>query len=61
MEKYRIRLANGRVVGPFIEDQIAELYSKGHIDGHEECQVFPAGEWKKFDSFLNYISKVLFI
>lgn len=51
MEKYRIRLATGRVVGPFIKDQISELYSKGHIDGSEECQVFPAGEWKSLKNF----------
>lgn len=51
MEKYRIRLANGRVVGPFINDQISELYTKGHIDGSEECQLFPAGEWKNLKTF----------
>ncbi|MFZ4712938.1 MAG: tetratricopeptide repeat protein [Bacteriovoracaceae bacterium] len=51
MEKYRIRLANGRVVGPFNQVQITELYAKGHIDGTEECQSFPAGEWLKVLDF----------
>lgn len=58
MEKYRIRLANGRVVGPFIDEQISELYSKGHIDGSEECQVFPGGEWSSLRNFKE-LSKLL--
>lgn len=51
MSKYRIRLLNKRVVGPFVKDQIIELFAKGHIDGTEECQLFPAGEWLKILDF----------
>ena len=53
MDKYRIRLANSRVVGPFNQNQILELYAKGHIDGTEECQLFPTGEWLKVLDFEN--------
>jgi tetratricopeptide (TPR) repeat protein len=45
MKKYRIRLKNGRVVGPFFPPQIKELFQKKHIDGTEKCQVFPGGDW----------------
>ncbi len=43
--KYRIRLKNDRVVGPFSVSQVGELFVKGHVDGSEDCQVFPVGEW----------------
>jgi tetratricopeptide (TPR) repeat protein len=62
MDKYRIRLANGRVVGPFNQNQITELYAKGHIDGTEECQLFPTGEWLKvldFDSLAGIFNQQL--
>lgn len=45
MTKYRIRLKTGRVIGPFIKNQLFELKSKGHIQGDEEAQVFPIGDW----------------
>lgn len=51
MDKYRVRLQSGRIVGPFNLEQVAELYSKGHITGPEECQVFPIGDWRPFFSF----------
>lgn len=51
MTKYRIRLANGRVIGPFIKTQLFELKSKGHIKGSEEAQVFPTGDWSPISSF----------
>lgn len=51
MSKYRIRLKGGRIVGPFLKHQIIELYEKGHVDGTEECQLFPAGEWLNFLEF----------
>lgn len=50
-EKYRIKLRSGRVVGPFHANQVAELYLKGHIDGSEQCQSFPVGDWLTFESF----------
>lgn len=51
MEKFRIKLKNGRVLGPFIADQFAELYLKGHILGNEDCQVFPVGDWMPINAF----------
>lgn len=51
MTKYRIRLANGRVIGPFEISQIIELKTKGRILGDEEAQVFPAGNWAALKSF----------
>ncbi len=50
-EKYRIKLRSGRVVGPFHANQVAELYLKGHVDGSEQCQSFPVGDWLTFESF----------
>lgn len=46
MTKYRIRLANGRVIGPFIKSQLFELKSMGHIKGNEEGQIYPTGAWQ---------------
>lgn len=51
MTKYRLRLTNGRVMGPFDLNQIHDLKLKGHIQGQEEAQVFPLGEWKPLRSF----------
>ena len=51
MTKYRIRLRNGRVIGPFIEDQLLELRQKGHITAAEEAQVFPTGDWQSIQNF----------
>lgn len=51
MKKYRVRLKNGRVVGPFLARQFKELKSKGHIDGSEDCQEYPLGDWGKITEF----------
>jgi tetratricopeptide (TPR) repeat protein len=51
MTKYRIRLKNARVIGPFIESQLHELKAKGHIQGDEEAQIFPTGDWSPISSF----------
>lgn len=53
MSKYRFRLKNGRVIGPFLIEDIPELISKGHILGEEECQEYPVGDWKPIKSFEN--------
>ncbi len=45
MEKYRIRLTNGRIIGPFSENQLLELQEKSYFSGKEEAQVYPTGEW----------------
>ncbi len=49
--KYRIRLENDRVIGPFTADEVVELYVKKHINGKEKCQQFPIGDWKSLSQF----------
>lgn len=44
--KYRIRVSADRVIGPFSKEEIAELFEKKHINGSEDCQLFPVGDWK---------------
>jgi len=56
--KYRIRLNNGRVVGPFSSTQVGELFIKGHVNGNEECQVFPVGEWVSLKTQPELSSKI---
>jgi tetratricopeptide (TPR) repeat protein len=55
MTKYRLRLENGRVIGPFDLNQIHDLKVKGHIVGNEEAQVFPLGDWKPMTAFDFYV------
>ena len=50
-DKYRVKLENKRIVGPFSTGQIAELFERGHVNEQSECQVFPAGDWKQLGSF----------
>ncbi|MDO9181493.1 MAG: tetratricopeptide repeat protein, partial [Bacteriovorax sp.] len=54
--KYRIRLQNERVIGPFTTEEIGELYLKNHINGNEVCQQFPIGDWRKITTFPNLVS-----
>ncbi|EQC47948.1 tetratricopeptide repeat protein [Bacteriovorax sp. BSW11_IV] len=49
MSKYRVKLQNGRVVGPFNKGQILELFQKGHIKGEEQFQTFPVGDWQNLN------------
>lgn len=49
--KYRIRLQNERVIGPFTTEEIAELYLKKHITGDEVAQQFPIGDWRAIKTF----------
>jgi tetratricopeptide (TPR) repeat protein len=51
MEKYRVRLKNGRVIGPLILSQLAELKIKNYLTGDERYQIFPTGEWLELSSF----------
>jgi tetratricopeptide (TPR) repeat protein len=51
MKKYRIRLKNGRVIGPITAIELPELAAKGHISGSEEYQLFPTGDWKTINYF----------
>lgn len=56
--KYRLRLKNSRVIGPFTQDEIGELYFKKHINGDEDCQLFPIGDWQSFSLFPSLVSLV---
>ena len=56
--KYRIRLKNERVIGPFSTEEIGELLLKGHIVGSEMCQQFPIGDWRPLPLFPNLKSLV---
>lgn len=49
--KYRVRLKNDRIVGPFSLEEIGELFLKEHIAGAEMCQHFPIGDWKLITEF----------
>ena len=50
-KKYRVKLKNDRVVGPFQEEQIAELFQKARVSGQETFQEFPVGEWGNIKKF----------
>lgn len=39
------------MIGPFIMKQLHELKAKGHIQGTEEAQVFPTGDWGPISQF----------
>lgn len=51
--KYRVRLKNERVIGPFSAEEIGELLIKNHIVGSEMCQQFPIGDWRPLPLFPN--------
>lgn len=54
--KYRIRLQNDRVIGPFSTEEIGELFLKNHINGDELAQQFPIGDWRNLSTYPNLIS-----
>ena len=56
--KYRIRLKNERVIGPFSAEEIAELIIKNHIVGSELCQLFPIGDWLPLGSFQSLLTQI---
>lgn len=56
--KYRIRLQNDRVIGPFTTEEIGELYLKNHINGDELCQQFPIGDWRNIKTYPNLIALI---
>lgn len=45
MNKYRIKLLDERVIGPFTLNQVGELFLKNKLSGEEVFQKFPAGDW----------------
>ena len=56
-DKYRVKLKNGRIIGPFSDEEIGELYKNGRIDGKELCQHFPIGDWLPLNEFKNISEK----
>jgi tetratricopeptide (TPR) repeat protein len=59
---YRVKLHNGRAVGPFSKEEIGQLMLKGHIDGQEKYQVFPNGKWldlKNYGELKTFLVKIL--
>ena len=51
MEKYRVKIKNGKIVGPLREGQLGELYIKGILSGIEACQQLPDGRWMEIQEF----------
>ena len=51
MAKFRIKLKNSRIIGPFSVGEVAQLAAKGQISGSEDAQHFPLGEWLPFNRF----------
>jgi tetratricopeptide (TPR) repeat protein len=51
MTQYRVRLHSERVIGPLNFEDLIELKKAGKIEGNEEVQVFPTGDWKAMGSF----------
>lgn len=49
--KYRIKISEGRILGPLLPEQFQELYEKGSIDLSETVQKFPNGDWKELKKF----------
>jgi len=56
-EKYRIKI-NDRLIGPLDLMALKKIYENGHISGDEEMQIFPDGEWKKFDDYSDIIKSL---
>lgn len=54
MKKYRFKLSNQRVIGPFKIEEVAELFEKQHLNGQEQCQHFPIGDWKPIELFKEF-------
>lgn len=44
--KYRLRLKEGRVLGPFGKEDLIKNISKIDLKGNEEVQIFPTGDWE---------------
>ncbi|MBJ00099.1 MAG: hypothetical protein CME67_02610 [Halobacteriovoraceae bacterium] len=53
MKKYRIRLLDKRVIGPFTAKEIEILLNKRRITGDEDFQEFPTGDWASLSMLPN--------
>ncbi len=60
MKKFRIKLSDERVFGPFTKEQVLSLFEKAKVDESAMCQTFPIGEWMPISSFKDFnVSPVL--
>lgn len=48
--KYRIKLSNSRVIGPFNLDEIIRLINNKKVSYSDYVQVFPEGVWERIDT-----------
>ena len=55
-KKFRLKLENDRIIGPFKKDQIETLFNKDFLKGHELCQEFPIGDWKNIDKTFDFFA-----
>ena len=51
VERYRVKLKAGRIIGPLEIRDFIELVYRGKLDGDEKIQSFPVGEWLPLASF----------
>ncbi|MFT6631627.1 MAG: tetratricopeptide (TPR) repeat protein [Bacteriovoracaceae bacterium] len=51
MKRYRIKLANKRVIGPLSIGEIKDLQNSSKINGKEDFQEFPNGDWARLEAF----------
>ena len=54
-KKFKLKLADDRVIGPFKKDQIEILFKKDVLKGNELCQEFPLGEWRGINHTFNFL------
>jgi hypothetical protein len=51
IDKYRVKLNSGRVIGPIGLKEVATLLANGHAKLSDDYQVFPDGAWESIESF----------
>lgn len=56
--KYRIKVNDDRILGPLDKDEVAELYIKGHLEGEEECQIYPSGKWEPLSQYTEIVKAI---
>lgn len=49
-QKYKVRLASGRILGPLDLDRVRALIMKNQITGVETARALPRGEWKDINA-----------
>ena len=61
-KRYRIKLKDGRIIGPFFKEEIGSFYLKGHLEGDEKCQIFPVGDWmpiRELEDIGDYVCEII--